>query len=555
MTLPPRLLFAATALFATMPFAATASAAEELLPPERPMPEVIDHYVAARLAAEGITPAPTVGDEALVRRTTLDLAGRIPFVAEVRAYVESTDPNKRANLVDRLLSGPDFELHQRNELEAMLVPDTADGRGGDDREFRDYLTAAARENRAWDRMFREMMLGGDGSESDPAKGAAGFLAKRSKSLDDMTNDVSRTFFGVSVNCAQCHDHPLVDDWKQDHYFGFQSFFSRTYLTKRKTLAERATGEVKFKTTAGEEKRAAFVFLTGDAVTEPAVERTKEELKAEEEEVKRQMKEDVPPPTPPAFSPRTEFVALALKPENRGFFSRSIVNRVWARLMGRGLIDPLDQLHSANPASHPELLAWLVRDAEAYGYDLRRLLRGIALSDAYARESRWTGEGNSPYEDKYATFIPRALTPKQYGLSLVVASKNPEEFAKQRSPEDAQKLRENLEREAEGYAREFEFPNSRFQVSVDEALFFSNGDRVQNDLLRDGGDRLVGFLKTLPDRGAQIEAAFRAILSRAPDADERAAFESYLAAREDRPVPALQQTVWALMTSPELRFNY
>ena len=527
-------------------------AADELLSPDRPMPEVIDHYVGAKLAADGVTPALAVGDEALVRRTTLDLAGRIPFVAEVRAYVESTDPAKRADLVDRLLAGPDFELHQRNELESMLVPDTADGRGGGD-EFRDYLTAAARENRPWDRMFREMMLG-DG-EGESAKGAAGFLAKRAKSLDDMTNDVSRTFFGVSVNCAQCHDHPLVDDWKQDHYFGFQSFFARTYLTKRKTLAERSTGEVKFKTTGGEEKRAAFLFLTGAAVEEPAVERTKEELKAEEDEVKRQMKEDVPPPAPPAFSPRAEFVELALKPENRHFFSRSIVNRVWARLMGRGLIDPLDQAHSANPPSHPELLDWLARDAESYGYDLRRLIRGIVLSDAYARESRWTGGGDAPYEDKYASFHPRALTPKQYGLSLVVASKDPEEFAKPRLPEEWRKRREELEREADGYAREFEFPAAGFQVSIDEALLFSNGDRVQNDLLRDAGDRLVGHLKALPDRGAQVTAAFRAVLSRDPDADERAAFEGYLATREGRPVPALQQATWALMTCPELRFNH
>lgn len=545
----PLLLSLGMLLIAVVP-----AAADDLLPADRPLPEVIDHYIGAHLREAEITPARAVTDAHLIRRTTLDLAGRIPTAAEVQTFVESSDADKRTQLVDRLLGSPDFDLHQRNALDALLMPD-----GRSDGDFRDYLLRAVQENRPWDRMFREMILGGD---DESAKGATAFLRRRVRSLDDMTNDVSRLFFGVSINCAQCHDHPLVDDWKQDHYFGFQTFFSRTYLTKKNTLAEKSLGEVKFKTTKGEEKPAAFMFLTGATVEEPEREWTKEELKAEDEAVRLQMKDEkAPPPTPPAFSPRTEFVRLALAPENRNYFSRSIVNRLWARLLGRGLVDPLDQMHSANEPTHPDLLAWLARDMEQHDYDLKRLIRGIVLSRAYARAGRWSAEGgaadddDAPWDGHFAYFMARPLTPRQYALSLVIASRNPQEFAREWTADDWRKRRQQLENESNGYAGQFEQPTPTFQVSVDEALFFSNNDRIQNDLLRDSADRLVGHLKTLPDRPQQITAAFRATLSREPAPEELTAFDEYLTDRADRPVPALQQAVWALLTSPELRFNY
>jgi len=536
------------AALAALVLAVSPVAAEDLVSADRPMPEVIDHYVAAKLAGSGHEPAGLAGDELLIRRTTLDLAGRIPTVAEVGEYVGSADRDKRTKLVDRLLGSPDFEFHQRNELDAMLSPD---GKGSG--EFREYLLTAVRENRPWDRMFREMMLPGD----DPAlRGAVGFLKDRVRDLDEATNDTSRLFFGVSINCAQCHDHPLVADWSQDHYFGLQTFFSRTYVTKSNRLAEKSAGEVKFKTTSGEEKVAAFMFLTGDTIEEPPTDRTPEQVKAEDEEVKRQMKEaDAAPPSPPAFRPRERLVELALKPENRRFFSRSIVNRVWARLLGRGLVDPLDQLHSENPPSHPKLLDWLQRDLEANGYDLKRLIRGIVLSETYARSGRWGGEGEPPSDHEFGVFLPRPLSPRQYALSLVVAGRNPDILASDSTPDEWRKRREALEREAEGFAGRFELPAENFQVSVDEALFFSNNDRVQNDLLRDSDDRLIGSLKKLPDRDGQVASACRVVLSREPDAEERAALTGYLAGREDRSIDGLRQVVWALMTSPELRFNY
>src|SRR5262249_28269551 len=133
-----------------------------------------------------------------------------------------------------------------------------------------------------------------------------------------------------------------------------------------------------------------------------------------------------PPAPPKFSLRAKLVELALAPEQREFFARAIVNRTWHRLFGRGLVMPLDQMHSANPASHPELLQWLARDVVEHGYDLRRLIRGLVLSQAYARSSRWEGE-EIPQDKFFAVAQIRALTPMQMAMGLRLAGSDPEKL--------------------------------------------------------------------------------------------------------------------------------
>lgn len=544
---PARLQRSLIAVLAMLLVPSLASA--DLLPFETPINQAIDHYIGLRQASDQVAPAPLAHDAALVRRLTLDLAGRIPTAEEARTFAGSQTPQKWTLWVDRLLASPDFAFHQRNEFDTMLLEGRNTGH-----EWREYLLEAARENRPWDEMFRDMMIGSEGNAT--RQGAMAFLAVRAKDLDDLTNDTSRLFFGVSISCAKCHDHPLVADWLQDHYYGLAAFFERTYLTKKKTLAEKYTGVVKFKTTAGVEKEAKFMFLTGAVAHEPEVERTKEQIKALEEAVRQQMKDDdAPPPEPPAFSPRAALVDLALDPQNHRFFARSIINRIWVRLMGRGLVDPPDQMHSSNPPSHPELLNWLERDLITHGYDLKRLIRGIVLSDAYARSSHWTGDGEVPDPEYFAVGSVRPLSPRQYALSLAVASRNPQTIPSSHDRERWLTWREQMENAASGVAGQFEIPGEHFQVSVDEALLLSNGQRIYDEYLHEGGDRLVGHLKTLGHPDQVLPAASWTVLSRPLAAEEREIFESYLADRSATPSAGIQQIVWAMLASPEMRFNY
>lgn len=522
--------------------------AAELLPADRPIEAVVDHYVDQLNQADKVTVAAQADDATLIRRLTLDLAGRIPTTTEAREFVASTSATKRVELVDRLLSSPDYAFHQRNELDYLLQP----SRSTDD--FRKYLTWAVEQNRPWNAMFQDMLIGDENDEQQRA--ALQFVRKRANNVDDLTNDTSVLFFGVNVSCAKCHDHPLVEDWKQDHYYGLTAFFSRTYSGKKERLGEKFSGDVKFKTTKGVEKQAQFMFLTGAVVEEPKIERSAEDTKKIEEAIKQQMQNDNPPPVPkPEFSPRQKLVEVALRDGDNSFFSKNIANRIWARLLGRGLVDPPDQLHSQNPASHPELLNWLARDLVTHGYDMKRLVRGIALTQTYSRSSRWDSAAETPDPKHFALAVPRAMTPRQYAMALLIASSNPTQFPAADKPDEWKKRRESLESTANGLANSFELPKEGFQVAVDEALFFSNSGRADNDFLRDSNDKLIGHLKTIPDQKAMLEAATWAIYSRAPSADELTAMYGYLAQRASQPADALKQTVWALITGPELRFNY
>src|SRR5262245_56231617 len=416
--------------------------ADDLLPSSKPIEEAVDHYVDARLRQEGVTPAPQADDANLVRRLTLDLAGRIPTAAEAAAYVASTDSSKRVKLVDRLMASQGFVRHQAGEFDVMLMG-TGTNRG---RSLNDYLTRALKENRPWDRIFRELVLP---DEQDPAlKNAAEFLRSRVMDLDRLTSEVSVVFFGVNVSCAQCHDHPKVDDWKQAPFFGMKAFFSRSF-DNGGFLGEREFGEVRYKTTRGQEKLAKMMFLTGRAVDDPAGTRkpTGEEQRKERERFDTAKRKRQPPPAP-KFSARAKLVETALQPAQSDFFARAIVNRLWHRVFGYGLVMPLDQMHSANEPSHPELLEWLARDLVEHRYDLRRLIRGLVLSKAYARSSRWES-GPAPRPRLFAMARVRPLKPMQLATSLRLATADPASLPASLKPEEFEKRIEQLENSARG----------------------------------------------------------------------------------------------------------
>jgi hypothetical protein len=371
-------------------------------------------------------------------------------------------------------------------------------------------------------------------------------------VDKLTTEVSTIFFGVNISCAQCHDHPKVPDWKQDHFFGMKSFFNRTF-DNGGFLAEREYGLVKFKTTKGQEKQARLMFLSGKVVDAPEVKEPSNEEQKQEKERLEQAKRNKTAPPAPKFSARAQLVEVALQSDQQDFFARSIVNRIWYRYFGHGLVMPLDQMHSENAPSHPELLQWLARDVTAHQYDLRRLMRGLVLSKAYARSSRWQSE-DLPKESLFAVAKLRALTPMQLALSLRVATADPAGFPDPQAPEFEKRL-EALESSARGFANQFEQPGEDFQIGVGEALLFSNNDRLMKDLLADSNDRLMSRLKQISDRNEQIATAVQSVLSRPVRNEEKQAFNEYLARREDRPVEACRQLVWALLTSAEFRFNY
>ena len=524
--------------------------AEDLLPADTEIASSIDHYIQQHLVASGVAAVEPADDLTLLRRTTLDLAGRVPTSVEQDWFMSQPASDRRRLLVDRLMQSTDFDFHQRNWLDETLLP----GQPYND-EFRNYLLTAVQGRRSWDTVFREIMKGA-GSEG-PEKGAGQFLKSRVRELDDLTNDTAILFFGVNISCAKCHDHPLVADWKQDHFYGLQAFFQRTYQTRKtSSLAERPFGEVKFASVSGESKTAAFMFLTGEVVTDRTPQLAEEERKQLEERVRKLEHDDAEAEIlVPEFRPRDELVELALRDTKDRFFAKNIVNRVWARLLGTGLVNPPDQMHSGNAASHPQLLEWLTADMVSHGYDLRRLIQGIVLSEAYGRSSEWTSGSEPPVASTFAFAQTRPLTPRQLGAALHVVLRNPEQWPSIENTEAWTKQPTDLETQANGWVREFEQPGENFQIAVDEALFFSNSGRVQDDLLRDSDDRLLGQLKKIEDQSQGIEKLWLTVLNRVPQPDELASATAWLDRVPDKKDESRKQLLWAILAGPEFRFNH
>jgi hypothetical protein len=483
----------------------------------------LDEFAEKHWADKKIKPAVQSSDADFLRRATLDLAGRVPTPGEVTAFLDDKSPDKRQQAIRRLMTGPEYPLHL-----GRVLDDAIQGKYAGEPEFLDYLRNSLAAHRPWDQMFRDMMLGP--WDAKERKGADKFLVRRIASLDDLTNDTARVFFGVNISCAKCHDHPHVLDWKQDHYYGMQSFFNRTQGGKGAMMVmEKPDGVVQFVTTKGERKTAKLMFLSGKVIDEPATKQGQ-----------------------PAFSRREQIVNVAL--EEKEFFSRAMVNRMWAYFMGRGLVNPIDQMHSANPPSVDGLLEWLADDFAANGYDIDRLVAAIVSSKVYQHSSLKSGDGDAPGPERFARAALRPLTPYQYAMSLALVTGDGS--YEQADPAGRQRKFRDLEAQAAKVVKAelLDRATERYQASAIEALYLSNNPDVQK-LVAPAGNNLVARLAAMTDNKQAVETAILTVLARPAEAEERDYLVKWLEQHKDERTRALGEMVWALMTSAEFRFNH
>jgi len=510
---------------------------------ETSIQDIVDSMLDAKMRQVNITAAPLADDYNILRRTTLDLIGRIPTAAEVDRYVTSEDSNKREQMVDQLLRSPAYEKHLAYDLNLLLSP-------AGNSELQSYLEQAVTQRRGWDQMFRAMLLGD--YEDELERQAMKFVKLRVKDLDNLTNATSSLFFGVNISCAKCHDHPLVIEWTQAHFYGMKSFFNRLF-ENGDFIGERDYGALKYQTTDGEQLDAQMMFLSGKAIEEPQWTSPNEEKQKAEKQQLEQLAKDKKPVPIPQYSRRAQLLDIALRGDDLNYFSKSIVNRLWYRTFGYGLVMPLDQMHPSNPASHPKLLDFLAKDMSDHGYDLTRLIRGLVLTQAYARSSRYDGE-NRPPQMWFAVANVKPLTPQQYAAALLFGARNPSQFANDDATKNQTEI-DSVHAQARTLAVKFEVPSDEFQVSVDEALLFSNDAALEKDLLANRADRLIGELMNLSTDADVVALASKSIMNRPVTQQEQRVMMKYLKHRKDRREAAVIQLVWALLTSSEVRFNY
>lgn len=504
----------------------------------RDLSKAIDVRIAASHKIAGVTPAPRAEQHELLRRIYLDVLGRIPTPEEAAAYLKDADPEKHHKLIDTLLAHPEMPVYWRGVFNHWLNGTLDEKRPGE-AEFLDYLEKRLGENAGWDRIARELL---DPNEGDPVgANAAYFLTSRlaggdrAAQLDSMTVAVSSVFFGVQMQCAKCHDHPVVADWKQENYYGLAAFLGRTFTTKGKSnlpaLTEKADGEVKFTGRKTGEQTARLLFLDGKVID--------------------------------AKSGRRKALVAAGVTADGPYFRRAMTNRVWKQFMGVGLVEPVDQIHDGNPASHPELLNDLAADFAKHGFDLRRLMGGILHSEAYLRSSRWTGSGPRPADKTYAVGALKPLSPPQLALALAQATGYTDTLRAKYEREKAKLkldavtlavVRKQFERERE-YATlltRFKQEGEAFQASASHALYLTYNPAVRAMLAPTG---LVGKLAKLPDTVEVARVAYLAVLSRQPSDEETAAVAKHLATSGVAREELCRDIVWALVAGTEFRFNH
>ncbi len=524
----------------------------------------IDRLIVAGLPDYERLAAPLASDAEFLRRITLDLIGQLPTTAQTRAFLADADPLKRETLIERLLADPAsarqlqrmFDLALMRRLPVKHVPVA---------EWEAFLRKSFAANKGYDAIVREI-LSADGT--DPKnRGPARFVLDREGDSHEITRDIGRVFLGANIECAQCHDHPLVDDFKQAHYYGIQAFLVRSFLhtdeKKLATLAEKAEGEVTFesvfdirdKKSSGPKSLPPQVFERV-AFTEPKFEKGQEYVVAPDDK-----KKTVRPV--PKFS-RREHLAQAIAGRENRRFARTAVNRVWCEMFGRGLVHPLDADHAANPPSHPELLDFLTDAFVRNDFDVKHLMREIALSRTYQRSSRSTPSSDPAAEpvkeDRFARAILKPLSPSQFAWSILQATG---EADVHRATFGDKLTEEALHQRLAGHEGAFvnlfgglpgEPPQS-FDSTVDQVLYLSNHSTVASFLVPKPGNLADRLLKLPTDRPTAIaEELYLSILVRAPTAEESDEVAEYLKeiVGEAR-TAAVRDLIWAVVMSSEFRF--
>jgi hypothetical protein len=372
-SLPARLILAAIVFALASPGIARAADSPAPAPPS------LHERIDALVESGGAGPVgPLASDADFLRRAYLDLNGTIPDAATARAFLDDPAANKREVLIDRLLARPQFARHMSRVFDVMLMERRPE-KSIPVAEWQAYLHKSFAGGKPLDQLLREI-LGADGA--DPAtRPAARFYLDREADANLLARDVGRLFFGRDMQCAQCHDHPLVDDYLQSDYYGLLAFVNRGVLftdkDKKVFYAETADGEVNYKSVFTGDARDHVVpkLPQGAPVSEPLLNPEEQYVVAPDKEVR----------PVPKYSRRAQLSATATSGTSAAF-NCNWANRLWSLLLGRGLVHPLDMHHSGNPAVQSQLLALLTDELARMKFDTKAFVRELALTRAYQRSS-------------------------------------------------------------------------------------------------------------------------------------------------------------------------
>ena len=508
------------------------------LPPSR---NFIDDAVFANLKELGVPPSATCDDPTFLRRSALDVAGRLPTEEEARAFFANGSAERRDQWVENLLRGPDYADFHANRWIAVLKnrrDDTSDLVSNF--AFHAWVRDSLLANKPYDQFVREL-LAATGAVIDNPPVA---WYKRVKEPKDQIEDVAQLFLGVRMQCAQCHHHPF-ERWSQDDYYSLTAFFSQ--------MGRKPSG------TRGED----LIFHKRGAATATNI-KTKAVLKPA-------AFGDPMTPIAPDEDPRLKLADWMKAPGNP-FFAKALVNRYWKHFFGRGLIEPEDDIRDSNPASNPELLAALEKHFVASGFDLKDLVRVMVRSRAYQLSSA-PNKDNVADRQNYSRYYPRRLSAEVLLDAIDRFTESQTDFANLPPGTRAVALPDNSYNHSTPFLRVFGRPEGqsvceceRVQSSnLAQSLYMINADDIRGKLARANG-RAERLAKDPRPAEAKVKELYFAAFARAPRPEELKAALDFLnetptdsaGKKLDAPTAArrnYQDLLWAMISAKEFLFNH
>ena len=497
----------------------------------------VDEHVFAKLRSLRMNPSPVCDDAAFVRRVYLDLLGVIPSGGSAQAFVADADPEKREKLVERLLAREEFADFWTLKWADLLRIEERQLDANGVQLFHGWIRASIAAGKPMDQFARELVSArGSTYENPPAN-----WWRANRDPVSRAENTARVFLGSQINCAQCHNHPF-ERWTQADYYDWTAVFRRVDYKIVKNDRKDENDKKEFK---GDQ----IVNMSGNAqVVNP---RTGDVASM------RFLGGGAPVPA----AGKDELDALGVWLTGNPQFARMQVNRVWANLLGRGLVDPADDFRASNPPSHPELLDALGKDFAANGYDLRRLVKLVVLSKTY----QLSASPNASNVDDGAN-AARAVV-KRLGAEQILDSSAKALGAALKIPDYPLLTRVAQVPAGRKHYRPLDTDWDFFQLAFGKPprLVATDCERVDEPTVVQAFQLISGsVLRELLGRSAKVtewaeqpvaesvDAMFWAILTRAPKPQEGAKFSAHLASGDRR--KATEDAAWALLNSKEFLFR-
>jgi len=489
----------------------------------------VDELVYAKLKKLRIAPSEVSPDAVFLRRVYLDIIGKVPTPAEITGFEADLSTGKRERVINELIDRTEFaDMWVMKWGELLRVRSQPQNAGyfsvKNTKGYYDWLREQIVNNVPVDKMVQELLASNGSTFENPA---ANYYKLETQTLQT-TENVAQVFMGMRLQCAQCHNHPF-DRWTMDDYYSFAAFFTQVGRKRgedpRDTIVyNRGSGEQRHIVTG---KNAKPKFLGGEY-----------------------------PEIKPGQDRRAVLAEWIASPKNP-FFARNMVNIVWAHFMGRGIIDPVDDVRVSNPPSNPELLDELARRFTESNYDFKQLTRDICNSRTYQLSTR-ANDSNGSDESNFAKAQIRRMRAEVLFDAINQITGNVEKFQRMARGQGAVQIYDgrvsNYFLTTFGRAKRDTVCACEVTMdpSLSQALHLLNGDTVNNKIISGGVVKKLMAAKKSP-KEITDELYLRA-LARKPTKAEWAKLEPFFKDEKGWET-ALNDLFWSLLNSKEFMFNH